>query len=73
MNKSRDLIRVLCDSCGSSFDVMYDLANDEKICRDCLSAERENESEEEDEEEEEIEDSFPLNMTANQLAKWRNT
>lgn len=46
----RDLIKILCTTCGSSYEVFYDKKNDEHICKECLDHEEENESSDDEEE-----------------------
>ena len=60
------LIKCNCNNCGTSLDVFYDTLKDFYICSDCLDREKEDEPEQE-------EDSYPLDMNYNELAKWRNT
>lgn len=34
--KPRNLIKCQCNSCGDSFNVFYDIANDYYLCSECL-------------------------------------
>ena len=44
----RVLIECQCNTCGTSFEVFYDLLNDYYICKDCLDNEEENQEEEDE-------------------------
>jgi hypothetical protein len=39
----RDLVRCLCDYCGSSFEVFYCGFKGDYICKECLNVEKEEE------------------------------
>jgi hypothetical protein len=68
MRNRNYLNRCLCGSCGSSYELFYDTKADEYICSECLDKEQEelNKQIEED-------DQYPLDMTFDELAKWRNS
>jgi hypothetical protein len=68
MRNRNHLNRCLCDSCGSSYELFYDTKADEYICSECLDKEQKeiNKQIEDD-------DQYPLDMTFDELAKWRNS
>lgn len=63
MSKWNNFYKVICDTCGTDTDIFSNYTGKERICLECMN---------EQIEKEDPEDNYPLDMTYNELAAWRN-